>query len=31
MAILRDELDRTLALTGCPNVAALTSDLIAVP
>lgn len=29
IAILADELDRTLALTGCPNIAALTSDLIA--
>lgn len=29
--ILRDELDRTLALTGCPNIAALTPDLIAAP
>ena len=31
IAILRDELDRTLALTGCPNIAALTPDLIAAP
>src|SRR5688572_14637671 len=31
IAILRDELDRTLALTGCPNIAALTPDLIAPP
>ena len=29
IAILTDELDRTLALTGCTNIAALTSDLIA--
>ena len=29
IAILADELDRTLALTGCPDIAALTSDLIA--
>ena len=28
MAILADELDRTLALNGCPNIAALTADLI---
>ncbi len=28
LAILADEFDRTLALTGCPNVAALTDDLI---
>jgi (S)-mandelate dehydrogenase len=27
--ILADELDRTLALTGCPDIAALTRDLIA--
>ncbi len=29
IAILADELDRTLALTGCPDIAALTADLIA--
>jgi (S)-mandelate dehydrogenase len=29
IAILADEFDRTLALTGCRNVAALTADLIA--
>ncbi len=29
IAILADELDRTLALTGSPNIAALTRDLIA--
>jgi (S)-mandelate dehydrogenase len=29
IAILADELDRTLALTGCPDIAALSSDLIA--
>lgn len=29
IAILADELDRTLALTGCRNIAALTADLIA--
>jgi (S)-mandelate dehydrogenase len=29
IAILADELDRTLALTGCPNVAALSADLLA--
>jgi len=29
LAILRDEFDRTLALTGCRNVAELTADLIA--
>ncbi len=29
IAILADELDRTLALTGCPSIAALTADLIA--
>jgi len=29
IAILADELDRTLALTGCPDIAALTGDLIA--
>jgi (S)-mandelate dehydrogenase len=29
IAILADEFDRTLALTGCPDVAALTPDLIA--
>ncbi|MGH8197054.1 MAG: alpha-hydroxy acid oxidase [Steroidobacteraceae bacterium] len=29
IAILADELDRTLALTGSPNIAALTADLIA--
>jgi len=29
LAILADELDRTLALTGCRDIAALTSDLIA--
>jgi (S)-mandelate dehydrogenase len=29
IAILTDELDRTLALTGCRNIAALTADLIA--
>ena len=29
LAILADELDRTLALTGCPSIAALTADLIA--
>jgi (S)-mandelate dehydrogenase len=29
LAILADELDRTLALTGCPNVASLTPDLVA--
>ena len=29
IAILADELDRTLALTGCPGVSALTADLIA--
>lgn len=29
IAILADELDRTLALTGCPDIAALTPDLIA--
>jgi len=29
LAILREEFDRTLALTGCRNVADLTSDLIA--
>jgi (S)-mandelate dehydrogenase len=29
IAILSDELDRTLALTGCPDIAALTGDLIA--
>ena len=29
IAILADEFDRTLALTGSPNVAALTPDLIA--
>jgi (S)-mandelate dehydrogenase len=29
IAILADELDRTLALTGCPSIAALSSDLIA--
>jgi len=29
LAILADELDRTLALTGSPGIAALTSDLIA--
>ncbi|HEY5559882.1 MAG TPA: alpha-hydroxy acid oxidase [Steroidobacteraceae bacterium] len=28
IAILADELDRTLALTGCRNIAALTADLI---
>ena len=28
LTILADELDRTLALNGCPNIAALTSDLI---
>ncbi len=28
IAILADELDRTLALTGCPDIAALTGDLI---
>jgi (S)-mandelate dehydrogenase len=28
IAILADELDRTLALTGCPAVAALAADLI---
>jgi (S)-mandelate dehydrogenase len=27
--ILADEFDRTLALTGCPNVSALTADLVA--
>lgn len=29
--ILADELDRTLALTGCPDLAALTPDLLARP
>jgi len=29
IAILADELDRTLALTGCPDIAALSADLIA--
>jgi (S)-mandelate dehydrogenase len=29
--ILADELDRTLALTGCPDLAALTPDLLAPP
>ncbi|MNC94356.1 (S)-mandelate dehydrogenase [compost metagenome] len=29
LAILADELDRTLALTGCPRVADLSADLIA--
>ena len=29
ISILADELDRTLALTGCPDIAALTADLIA--
>ena len=29
IAILADELDRTLALTGCPSIGALTADLIA--
>ena len=29
IAILADELDRTLALTGCPGISALTADLIA--
>jgi (S)-mandelate dehydrogenase len=29
IAILADELDRTLALTGCADVAALTADLVA--
>lgn len=29
ISILADELDRTLALTGCRNIAALTADLIA--
>jgi (S)-mandelate dehydrogenase len=29
IAILADELDRTLALIGCPDVAALTADLVA--
>src|SRR5262245_4578698 len=29
LAILADELDRTLALTGCPGVAALSPDLVA--
>jgi (S)-mandelate dehydrogenase len=29
IAILADELDRTLALTGCPDLAALSADLIA--
>lgn len=29
ITILTDELDRTLALTGCPDIAALTADLIA--
>ena len=28
IAILADELDRTLALTGCPDIASLTADLI---
>jgi (S)-mandelate dehydrogenase len=28
IAILADELDRTLALTGCPAVAALAADLV---
>ena len=28
LTILADELDRTLALNGCPDIAALTSDLI---
>ena len=31
LAILADEFDRTLALTGCPDVASLTPDLIAQP
>ena len=31
LEILADELDRTLALTGCPDVASLTPDLIARP
>jgi (S)-mandelate dehydrogenase len=30
LAILADEFDRTLALTGCPDVASLTPDLIAI-
>jgi (S)-mandelate dehydrogenase len=29
IAILADELDRTLALTGCPAVSALAADLVA--
>jgi isopentenyl diphosphate isomerase/L-lactate dehydrogenase-like FMN-dependent dehydrogenase len=28
IAILADEFDRTLALTGCPDVASLTPDLV---
>jgi (S)-mandelate dehydrogenase len=31
IGILADELDRTLALTGCPDLAALTPDLLARP
>ena len=31
LGILADEFDRTLALTGCPDVAALTPDLLAQP
>ena len=31
LAILADEFDRTLALTGCPDVASLTPDLVAQP
>jgi (S)-mandelate dehydrogenase len=29
IAILADELDRTLALTGCPDIAAISADLVA--
>jgi isopentenyl diphosphate isomerase/L-lactate dehydrogenase-like FMN-dependent dehydrogenase len=29
LAILADEFDRTLALTGCPNVRSLVPDLVA--
>ena len=31
LGILADEFDRTLALTGCPDVASLTPDLLAQP
>ena len=31
IGILADEFDRTLALTGCPDVASLTPDLVAPP